>query len=389
MAPPGPTETKTIGVDDWAFCKGHTYGTIIVDLEQSRVLDLLPDRQSETLAQWLLEHPGVTVVSRDRAGAYGEGVRLGAPEAEQVADRWHLLKNVAEALLQVLTQHQKAIADHLSEQCVQPEEDTSALTSEHTLSSVTKPAETAAQIRRQTRIAAVHQRHQQGWSMKAIAQELRLDRKTVRKHLQTKLPLLRQPRSRRRSLLDPYKSYLLTRWRDGCHNAAQLWRDLQAQGFMGKERIVRAYVGQLRLARNGNKSSRGTQSPNLRQLVWRALKRVEEQSDEEDTLLVKVREAHPEVATALALAKEFASLMRQRQSQQLDDWLRRAQTSKVAPFRKLALSLQQDYAAVKAGLTLSVSNGPVEGHINRLKLLKRQMYGRAKLDLLRNRLMAA
>lgn len=396
-----------LGVDDWAQRKGHTYGTILVDLERSVVIDLLPDRTPETLAQWLHTHPGIEIISRDRAEAYAEGARNGAPTATQVADRWHLLKNLAEALFKVLQQHHQIIERTLARtQSDVTATIASALSATHAApETIVSPSEVAPPVagevqltlagqQRTQRVEQVQQLYQQGWTKRAIAAHLHLDPKTIRRYLNLSCPLLPQRRTRR-SILDAFKPYLLARWQTGCHNAAQLFRELQSQNFTGKSSIVRLYLRELRqhlgvppgaLRGQGTMGGR-TQPPTLRTLLWSILGKSEAFTDEEQQLINLLMAAHPKLALTIRLAQDFAAMVRQRQVDQLPAWLDRAVQSGSTAFYNFARSLQRDYQAIQAALSLPWSNGPTEGHINRLKCLKRQMYGRAKFDLLRLRLL--
>jgi transposase len=387
-----------LGVDDWALRKGQTYGTILVDLEQGCVLDLLPDRTAAGLAQWLKSHPGVEIVSRDRAGAYAEGARQGAPDAIQVADRWHLLKNLTDAIYKVLQKHQSAIERKLAQtqpamECkdkpIAPESLPDAYPD------IVQPS--AADVARQQRTKEAHQLREQGWTNRAIATRIGVCPKTVTRFLNTELPRTPLRRSRRKQLLDPYRAYLIERWNAGCHNAAQLCREIQAQGYSGQYSIVRHFAGTLReksglppRIRNAKgatiRRDPSQRPPTLRMLAHLIGRSPDKLDEQEQEYVHQLSAIHPKLQVAIELAKDFATMVRCRQVDKLNLWLAKAKTSLLCRF---AAGLRQDYVAIRAALSLPWSNGPTEGHINRLKCLKRQMYGRAKLDLLRQRLLAA
>jgi len=328
-----------------------------------------------------------------------------APDAVQVADRWHLLKNSAEVLFRILQQYHPQIQQKLKEAVLAEATPVSPLTGTH-LSSPSDEQDfetielTAAQVRRQTRVEEAQQLYQTGWAVKVIASRLDVDRKTVRKYLKMPLPLAPIQRLHNDRFLDPYKPYILERWNAGCHNATQLLRELKQQGYAGQYTILREYVQQLRVASGLPPRSRRVDGqpvtvdpclrpPTLRSLSWLVLRPSDKLSDHEQQMVTQVCQAHPHVATAVSLTQAFATMVRQRQADEFDAWLEQVSECEVPDLRRFALGLRQDYAAVHAALSLPWSNGPVEGHINRLKLLKRQMYGRAKLDLLRCRMLAA
>ena len=388
-----------LGVDDWAKRKGQDYGTILVDLEQGQIVEILPDRTAEGLKRWLQAHPGVEIVARDRASAYAEGIREGAPDAIQVADRWHLLKNLTDAVYKVLQKHQKVIQKALLPQpSGQREETIQDQVSEKQLEQIETVSElSAADCLRQQRAEEAQRLCQQGWTVNAIAKNLGCVPKTVRSYLNTELPLTPQRRLRRGRLLDPYVPYLVERWNAGCHNAAQLHREIQSQGFCGQITVVRDFSSKLRLASGippGIRNAQGQiihhdpsqRPPTLRKLAHLTTGLPEDRNEVEKEYLERLGGLHPDLQLTLSLAQTLAAMIRQRQVELLDQWFEQAHSS---PLQGLAASLQRDEAAVRAALSLKWSNGPTEGHINRLKCLKRQMYGRAKLDLLRLRLLAA
>jgi transposase len=394
--------------------KRHAYGTLLVDLAWRRPLALLPDREATTVIQWLQAHPGVEVLVRDRAEAYAEAARLGAPTACQVADRFHLLHNLADVLTQVFTAHAPQLAQLKAQRTADPTpvHDPACLAVAPEPSSVplappqsSTAAARLARQRRTQRWAYYHQvwaSHQQGWTLGAIAEQVGLSRRTVQRYLQSPTFPERQPRhGRDHSLLDPYKAALLAGWNNGCRNGRHLFRLIRRQGFQGQYGIVALYVRRMRQAqglapwqrRSQRPLSAVTEAPRRRltprRATWLVLRPAERLTTQDHHQLVQLTEQSPELAEAVALAQDFAALVRQRQPTQLEPWLARMATSTLPPFRRFARGLRADSAAVQAAVTLPWSQGPIEGHINRLKMLKRRMYGRARLDLLARRFLLA
>ena len=360
---PELTTPTVLGVDDWAYRKRSTYGSILVDLETHQPVDLLRDREAETLAKWLQDHPGVEVISRDRSRAYEKGARLGAPEAIQVADRFHLLQNLAQALEKVFSDHSqdlKAVAEAVNQAPVVDEKGSEAVRV------LPPPSPDAAlrlaQQRRARRLATYEQvchLRQQGWSSTAIAQDLGISKTTVFRYL---------------------------------------GRD---QGYRGSYATVARYARRLRQTQGlelrqpvkGRSPPKVIESKKLPLTVsratWLVLRRPENRDEEDEQLLERLMSQNPNLAEAIELSQDLADLVRNREPKQLDIWLMRAAQSHSGPLVRFASRLVEDYEAVKAGVTLEWSNGQVEGQINRLKMLKRQMYGRAKLDLLSQRFLLA
>jgi transposase len=400
-APSFPTP-RVLGVDDFALRKRHTYGTILVDLERRQPVALLPERTAEPLAQWLREHPGVEVIARDRASAYAEGARHGASEATQVADRFHVLQNLRETLDEVFTTHHDALTAVNAARNQQP-----VPLPDGTLAVPVPPppiparaeqqaAQRAAQ--RQARYEQVWTLHRQGWPSVAIASQVGCSCRTIERYLHLPTwPVRQHRRHYGRSILNPYQAYILERWNAGCHTAIQLFRELQLRGYTGSYRRVTAYVSRIRQAQGIPPRRQGrrqrlpvvaepvSQPLTPRRATWLVLRREEQRTVAEAQQLTQLRAQQAEVAEAIDLAQDFATLVRQRQPDQLDPWLTRATTSALEAMQHFATGLRDDYEAVKAGVTLPWSTSPVEGHINRLKMLKRQMFGRAHLDLLRRR----
>jgi transposase len=379
---PELSPSRVVGVDDWAKRKGQNYGTILVDLERGQVVDLLEDRTADTLAQWLEKHPEIEIVSRDRSQTYAEAINRGAPEAVQIADRWHLFKNLSDAVFKILEQEYAFIKKRLK---LDPEKNNKDKKSANTLLQEDETL-TPAEQRRKDRILEAQQLHCQGWTQKRIADHLNIHTKTVRRYLQSPSPKTRRSRTGR--LLDPYKPYVIQRWNEGCHNASQIFREIQKQGFPGQITIVRDFVRPLRQKDTSvNPDPIQQRLPSLRKLTWFILRRTEQRTKEDEKVLDHISNEKDKLSTTIILARRFATIIRKQQASELDPWLIEAGESSYKVWRNFANSLKRDYDAVHAALMFQWSNGPTEGHINRLKCLKRQMYGRAKDDLLRKRVL--
>jgi|KBSSwiStaDraftv2_1062776.scaffolds.fasta_scaffold214876_2 transposase len=392
-------DVKVLGVDDWAWRRGHRYGTVLVDLERHRAIDLLPDRESETLAEWLRAHPTIQVVSRDRAGAYAEGVRQGAPNAIQVADRFHLLCNLSSAVQRVLER-----LSNVLQKIAIPEEPTP--TNPTALDNAEKqPAATDAvgpkspaklnkhqhqhehsREKRKALFEAVRDAYGRGLTKRSIAQQLGLNRTTVRRYLRSAEFPERAPR-KRRSALDSHREYLEKRWSEGCHNASQLCRELRKMGYGGQRSRVKEYVQAWRNKTDIKSSKARRTLPNLKLVALWLTKPAIKRSAEEQRWAEAVTSAHPQIAASEQFANEFRQVFKDHDSEGLRSWLDRALASDIPELKGFVSGIERDYDAVNAAVTQAWSNGQVEGQVHRIKLLKRQMYGRSGFALLRRRVL--
>ena len=237
------TAPRVLGIDDWAWKKGHRYGTILCDLEKRRVIDLLPDREAATVATWLRQHPGVEIVSRDRGGIYAEATRKAVPRAVQVADRWHLLRNLSEALRHALAPHHRMFA-----QAARPgriDDAPSTPTAVPPWSERERQIQKANRQRRYERWQQVRELLKTGASDRDLGRQLNLDHRTVKKFRNADLYPEAAPRVRQ-SIVDDHANYLDQRLREGCRSSTRLWRELRRQGFCGQVNSVRYWLRQRR-----------------------------------------------------------------------------------------------------------------------------------------------
>ena len=383
-----------LGVDDWARRKGRSYGTILVDLDVQRVIDLLPDRTAETLATWLRGHPEVEIVTRDRAEAYAEGIRQGAPQALQVADRFHLCKNITDALERYLTRQHVALrrAAHTGESVARSTgipEDIAPCSSRE------QPERRAHRLTRYEEVIALHAH---AVSDRVIAAHVGVSERTVQRWLHHGQFPERQRRSERPGQLAPFVDYLRARWGAGCHNATRLWQELRERGFAGSYTSVAIYVapwrgeeyryrGQSQMRRDPSSPTDTIYTP--RRVCWLLLRACDELTDDERAYLGRLHATCPQVVFVAGFVAEFTAVLREHDVDGLYVWLRRAEESGIQELQAITRGLWRDRHAVEAAVATSWSNGPVEGQVNRLKTTKRAMYGRANFDLLRQRMLHA
>ncbi|MFI5688203.1 ISL3 family transposase [Streptomyces sp. NPDC051636] len=358
-----------LGVDEFAFRKGCAYGTVLVDVEAGRVVDVLPDRTSETFAAWLTEHPGAEIICRDRATAYTKAVREAAPNALEVADRWHLLQNLSAAVEKTCHQHRDCLRKPAEQETVPPVPKPVPM-------ELPVPELPGTQIIERTRHRHedVHRLVEKGWTVSAIARRLNLDRKTVRRFRDTDLDqLLASARDRRpNGVLEPFKAYLNARFTEtqGQVSGTRLFLEVRERGYRGSRQVVRKHLAALRA---GTAEPVRADIPNPRKITSWIMRPRETLTESQDKRLLEVRLACPDITRACDLARAFADLVRHRRGYLLLEWIRQAEQDAPKPMRGFAGSLRQDLDAVAAGITLPWSSGVVEGHVNRVKTLKRAM----------------
>jgi transposase len=366
---------RVLGVDDWCFKRGKRYGTILVDLEQRCVVDLLPERSSGALSNWLKEHPGVEIISWDRATEYARSATKGAPQAVQVADRWHLLRNLGDTLKQWLERHRKQLGEVAKAM------------------SATQRKDSQLVIERKQKLYDQGLKLvEQGSSVQAAARTLGMFRETLGRWLRRGSYAVRRGRT---SNLTPFTTYLKERWQDGHTNVLQLHREITARGFPGTYASVYRYIAALKEG-HGELWNQQLAPSNKRMRLYDKLRvfsgKAESLTAKDATWLHEVVEQVPLAQTVYELVQGFHDLIRSTSPdpiQALSGWLDTTTNSDVSELRKFANGIRHDQAAVEAALILPWSNGQVEGQVNKLKLIKRMMYGRASFDLLRARVLLA
>jgi transposase len=365
-----------LGVDDWAWRKGQEYGTILVDLDRHAVVDLLPDRSAEGLAEWLAKHPTVNVISRDRSGAYADGAHTGAPGAQQVADRFHLFLNLSAAIERALEERSRQLQ-------IPPQEANGEQAMEDVQPKLTQQ-QTLTQEHRQRRLELyekVIQLHHQGNSQRAIGQALQIQRKTVRRWLRAGEFPERKVAVRKPSKVHEFTDYLQRRWAEGCHNATALFQKIRTQGYGGQRSMVAQFVSGWRAGKRSRPPvhPRRISPKQAAVLITRAPDRL---SNQQRLLFDQLSSTCPELIWMRSLALDFRAALISKEDLRMRNWIQTAKQSGIGSFVRFAFGLQRDMSAVLAAVETPWSNGQVEGQVNRLKMIKRQMYGRAGFRLL-------
>jgi transposase len=392
-----PTPVRVVGIDDWSWLKGTTYGTIMVDLERREVLDVLADRSADGTAAWLARRPGVEVVSRDRCGLYAQAAMRGAPQARQVADRFHLIQNLRQSIQQQLSraplQHEPFVPGEMEPEPRQPQP---GLIHRYGQPEVTEHQRLASAGRR----AAQRSRFDQlkvlqaaGKGSSEIVRETGLNWRTVTKW--TRLDILPERRIMAPKPTTPnrFRKYLARRWAEGCTFGRQLLAEIRPLGYTGSlthlQRLLRTWRQAHFAALAGAPLPPASVLPQTISCVVAAALCIKPRGlltapQAEKVDLLKC--SSPDFATMRQLVMRFRGILRGRDTDKLSTWLDDARASGIHCLRQFALKARQNLAAVRNAVTERWSNGQTEGQINRLKTLKRAMYGRAGIDLLRARM---
>ncbi|RZS76892.1 transposase [Phyllobacterium myrsinacearum] len=360
-----------IGIDDFAWRRNHRYGTIVCDLERRRPVVLLPDREQATAEAWLKGHPSISIVARDRGGGYGEAVAKSLPHAMQVADRWHLMVNASRAFLDAVRKSMRDIRTVIGATTINPE-----------LLTCAERLQYEGYIRREETNASILALSASGMPIKRIAKQTGYARQTIRRVVRGERSDMFRPRQ---SALEPHLSWLDAQWADGCRNSAHLWRRLRSQGFQGSARVVAEWATRRRRAEQVNAGSL-QRLPSARNIARLMTTGRDALSKADSIVITAIENRLPSLVQAREIIEGFHQMLRRKTAADLTPWIDKARSTLVASF---ANGVAKDEPAVRAAISSAWSNGQAEGQITKLKLVKRQMYGRAKLDLLQARLIGA
>lgn len=371
LSRPPSDPLRVVGIDDWAWRRNYRYASIVCNLERRRIVTLLPDREPATAQAWFANHPTIGIIARDRGGGYGEAAAKALPHAVQVADRWHLMENASRAFLDAVRKSMRQVRSVIGATTIDPD-----------LLTAAERIQYEGYLRREETNAAILELSKSGMAIKQIARQTGHSRKLVRQ-------VVRGERNdvfrTRQSSLNAHLPWLDEQWASGCRNGADLWRRLTARGFRGSLRVVGEWATRRRRAEKADAENL-QRIPSAR-TIGRLMTIGRDTLSKAETVTVAAVEAGvPTLVEAREIIAEFHLMIRRKTAADLTSWIERARTSLVASFGNGVL---KDEAAVRAAITLPWSNGQTEGQITRLKLVRRQMYGRGNIDLLQARLIGA
>ena len=384
------SELRVVGIDDWSWRRATSYGTIMVDLERRSVVDILDDRSVESAAKWLRDRPSIEVVSRDRCGLYAQATREGAPQAQQVADRFHLVQNLRSAIEEQMSHSGRATG-----RAILPE---NAIVD---AAAHRRRARLAHRQSRQELFDMLHALRQDGLSYSEIARRTGYGRRSVTKWLK-----FEAPPDRRRAALKPtspwyFETFLAECWKDGNRCGRHLFHDVKQRGYTGSFANLERLLGAWRRAERDQADDvpppaskfEPVRDPDTGHLISPVVAAAlcikprslltERQAKKVDAL----KKGSDAFAEMRRLAMRFNGILRGKKSAPLDVWIDDAIDCELIPIMRFARVLRRDINAVNNAIELPWSNGQAEGQINRLKTLKRAMYGRAGHELLRARML--
>jgi len=361
--PPVPA-LRVLAVDDFALRRSRRYGMLVVDVDSRLPVDGWEGRDAESLAVWLRAHPGIEVVCRDGSQTYRAAISTSAPEAIQVSDRFHLWQGLGRKVYEVVTAHRACLTPPGAPAAPEP------------------TGRTAMRTRRLH--AAVHARLEEGMAIRAIARDLNLDRNAGRRYARAATWAQAAPTwPKRAGILAPYQAYVHQRWAEGEHNIVALHREIAARGFCGSEATVRRYASTQREALDANRSPPAP-VPSVCDVSWWLMARPERLDEDRRATVKQLLARCPELDTLYDRIRSFAAIFTKRRTDLLDRWITQVKTDGIAPLASYATGLLDDLDAVRGGVRLPYSSGIAEGRVTDLKMIKRQMAGRAGIRLLRN-----
>ncbi len=358
-----------------------------MDLSSHHVIDLLAERSTKTAAEWMHSHPELEYVSRDRGTDYAQAIREGAPQAIPVADRFHLTKNLVEAIEPLVARCYKEL--RRAQAPLPPPAVPNATEWRQALATRAEQQRLTRLANKQVQLQQIIDLQVRGVQQKEIASRLGISVRTVRRWIKRESCPGSARSRRRRSIFDPYAPYVLSRWQQGCRDISLLWEEIRAQGFFGKIRTVYRFIRTLRQELVVLPAPSMLDHVSVQEAVWLIARPRECLKADERADLQELCQASPQLARLHGLVQLFGQMVRTREGHRLAEWKKQVAESGLCDVQRFAKGLERDNEAVLAGLTVVHSNGQVEGQVNKLKLLKRTMYSRASFPLLRQRVLHA